>query len=279
MESLQHLLLVVWPSIFASDFLRYALAAAGLVLLLRIFRRILEHRRIQRHRATTKDVRREIGHSLVTIVVFSLVGLSIFLGSGAGVFQIYTDTDAVSGARLLLELLAIIILHDAYFYWMHRTIHHPRLYRVFHRVHHLSRTPTPWAAYSFAIPEAIVEAAFLPLVLLFLPANVWVVFGFTTHMIIRNVIGHAGVELFPRRWLDWPLLRWITTTTHHDLHHSEFRHNYGLYFTWWDKLVGTEHPDYRERFLTNIRAKQFSRELQNRQPFGRDGKFNDNYQN
>ncbi|MBA3838282.1 MAG: sterol desaturase family protein, partial [Zymomonas sp.] len=37
-------------------------------------------------------------------------------------------------------------------------------------------------------------------------------------------------------------------TTHHDLHHTEGRYNFGLYFTWWDRLMGTEHPRYHERF-------------------------------
>ena len=26
------------------------------------------------------------------------------------------------------------------------------------------------------------------------------------------------------------------------------RYNYGLYFRWWDKMMGTEHPDYRRKF-------------------------------
>ena len=34
----------------------------------------------------------------------------------------------------------------------------------------------------------------------------------------------------------------------HDLHHAALRCNYDLYFTWWDRLMGTEHPHYRERF-------------------------------
>ena len=45
-----------------------------------------------------------------------------------------------------------------------------------------------------------------------------------------------------------PLLRYVTTTTHHDLHHSSGRYNYGLYFTWWDRWMGTEHPEYVRRF-------------------------------
>ena len=29
---------------------------------------------------------------------------------------------------------------------------------------------------------------------------------------------------------------------------SKGRYNFGLYFTWWDRWMGTEHPRYHERF-------------------------------
>ena len=48
---------------------------------------------------------------------------------------------------------------------------------------------------------------------------------------------------FRSKWVSW----W-NTTTHHDLHHSAGNYNYGLYFTWWDRMMGTEHPEYKERF-------------------------------
>ena len=75
-------------------------------------------------------------------------------------------------------------------------------------------------------------------------------------MIVRNVMGHAGVELMPRGLADSRWFGWINSTTHHDLHHATFNYNYGLYFTWWDKLMGTEHPAYRER----LRGTQVARE-------------------
>jgi sterol desaturase/sphingolipid hydroxylase (fatty acid hydroxylase superfamily) len=64
---------------------------------------------------------------------------------------------------------------------------------------------------------------------------------------IRNVMAHAGSELFPAGWVDNKWTDWIATTTHHDLHHSS-GHNFGFYFTWWDRWMGTEHPRYREAF-------------------------------
>ncbi|MDA0820387.1 MAG: hypothetical protein O3C52_05755 [Proteobacteria bacterium] len=61
--------------------------------------------------------------------------------------------------------------------------------------------------------------------------GVLAVFIFIWHMITRNVIRHAGVEIYPRCWVDNPLNRWWNTTTHHDLHHSAGTCNFGLYFT------------------------------------------------
>ena len=75
-----------------------------------------------------------------------------------------------------------------------------------------------------------------------------VIYLFMLHMIGRNVIGHSGFELFPRGTAGHRVFGWLTTNTHHDLHHSADGINYGLYFTWWDRLAGTEHPEYREIF-------------------------------
>ena len=67
-------------------------------------------------------------------------------------------------------------------------------------------------------------------------------------MMLRNAIGHSGYELFPANRNSRPLFDWMTTVTHHDLHHAHAGYNLGLYFTWWDRLMGTEHPDYHEAF-------------------------------
>src|SRR5215469_6146336 len=46
----------------------------------------------------------------------------------------------------------------------------------------------------------------------------------------------------------WLLLVGAGIATVLDLHHQSFRSNFGLYFTWWDKLMGTEHPEYGKTF-------------------------------
>ena len=244
----------IWPTIFALDLSRYLIAAGVLAAVLAAFARPLETRRIQTALAKLSDRRREIVYSLATVLIFSLVGYGVYKGSLYGLFRIYGG-DLPSPATWLIELLVIVIAHDAYFYWAHRAMHHRKLFRLFHRVHHKSRTPTPWAAYAFAPLEAVVEAGILPIMALVWSMHEVTVLLFVTHMIVRNVIGHAGFELLPAWWMKVPILRWITTTTHHDLHHSTSRHNYGLYFTWWDRWMGTEHPEYRDRF-TAVTSRQ-----------------------
>jgi len=233
------------------DLGRYLIAAGLMTVILWLGSRWLELRRIQQRRAGPADYRREVLSSLRTVIVFGVTTLSTLALRETGLVRM--SLGDVGWGMLAAQTLAIILAHDAWFYWMHRAIHHRRLFRAWHMHHHKSRTPTPWAAYSFSAPEAVAEAAFVPLYLLAastlgIEYAGWSMFLFLWHMIIRNVIGHCGVEIYPRWWVDHPLTGWWNTVTHHDLHHSAGTFNFGLYFTWWDRWMGTEHPRYRETF-------------------------------
>jgi Delta7-sterol 5-desaturase len=234
--------------IFAFDFGRYLIAASltfAVVWLLR--RTAIKARKIQAREATTAEMRREFFQSLQSALVYTVGAGFLIWGTQNGIFQKF-DGSFGWGTDLMI-LAGIVIAHDAYFYWAHRTMHHPKLFKHFHRAHHRSITPTPWAAYSFAIPEAVVMFMFVPIWQFFVPTPGWVMFVWLNFQIIRNAMGHAGFEFFPRWWLSTPLTSWINTTVHHDLHHNgSFNHNYGLYFTWWDKWMGTEHAKYHAKF-------------------------------
>lgn len=240
--------LQVWPRMALHDLAKYLLAAASAVLALRLAPRAwVALRRLQARAPNAEDIRRELRYSMLTVLVFSINGVAVVIGAEHGLFKVYRDISAFGWPYFLASLVILILAHDTYFYWTHRLMHSRRLFGLFHRVHHLSRTPTPWAAYSFAPAEAVVQAVFLPLALLALPAHWTAVFLFTLHMIVRNVLGHSGVSVEPARLLRGAWARWMTTTAHHDLHHESGRCNYALYFVFWDRLMGTEHPEYRAR--------------------------------
>lgn len=233
------------------DFTRYVIAASLMALVLVIAREWSQRRRIQQGRhAEASDYRREFLSSLRTVFVFAVTTLTTLTMKETGFLHF---DDHFAWTPFLAQTVVMVLAHDAYFYWIHRAMHRPNLFRTMHLHHHLSRAPTPWTAYSFSVWEAAVEAAFVPLFLFgaalmgidFLTATIVV---FLNHQIARNVMGHSGSELMPRFWVDSRWTDWITSTTHHDLHHSDGRYNFGLYFTWWDRWMGTEHPRYKEVF-------------------------------
>lgn len=242
------------------DLLRYAIGAGGVYLLVNVaLSATLARQKIRTDRPGWPQMLRELKASLRTVLVFALTGTAIAAGVAAGWFRIYLEIGDNGFAWLVISTAAIIVAHDAWFYWLHRLLHHRRLWRRMHRLHHLSHNPTPFTSYAFDLGEAFGNALFLPLFLSVVPMHPLALFIFTGHMMLRNALGHCGVEVFPARWDGRPLLGWLTTVTHHDLHHAGGPYNYGFYFTWWDRWMGTEHPRYLAEFARVARRIERSR--------------------
>jgi sterol desaturase/sphingolipid hydroxylase (fatty acid hydroxylase superfamily) len=229
--------------------LRYAFFA-GIAWLLGyfLFRRHWWHRKIVQRLPGAAEVRRELLYSALTLVVFGAVGATTFLAARAGYTQMYFRLGKHSWGWFATSIVLAIFLHDTYFYWTHRLMHQPRLFRFFHRAHHLSTNPTPWAAYAFGPLEAVVQALIFPLVAIVLPIHPLAFLAFMTWQITFNVLGHTGYE-FHRPWMmDSWLGKFLNTPTNHAMHHEHFRGNYGIYFNVWDRLMGTNHECYEARF-------------------------------
>lgn len=240
--------------IFQFELSRYALAAVGVfVIVNKLFAYALRERKIRAASPARRQLAVELAASVRTCAVFAGIALFSIAGTEAGVLKSYNDPAALGWPWFWASIAVLIVLHDAFFYWTHRLMHHPRLFRRVHRLHHKSHNPSPFTAYAFNTPEAAVHGVFVTLVLIFLPVSQPAIFVFLAHMILRNVIGHSGYELFPARRDGRPVLDWLTTVTHHDLHHAQAGWNYGLYFTWWDRLMKTEHPLYHEKFAEAVR--------------------------
>jgi sterol desaturase/sphingolipid hydroxylase (fatty acid hydroxylase superfamily) len=152
-----------------------------------------------------------------------------------------------------ISLALMILGHDAYYYWTHRAMHHPALFRQLHTRHHRSHNPSPFTAYSFDLGEAAVLVSFVVIWPLVVPTSFSVIALFVLHQIARNTLAHCGYELMPATADGRPMFDWLTTTTHHDLHHAQTRSNFGLYFTWWDRWMGTENPTYHAAFAQAVR--------------------------
>lgn len=243
---------LIWEAykhVFISDFLRYLVAASIAYLLVwQLLHPRLTHRFIQKKRPTSKQFLKEFRYSVSSVSIYGFIGVGIIFGKQAGIIHIYDEVADYGWGYFGLSIVLMMLWHDFYFYWTHKWMHHPKIYRHVHRIHHQSVTPSPWTAYSFHPIEAFVQAAFLPIILLVMPMNGFALLLFLLYQITRNVVGHLGYEIYPKAFLSSKWLRWHTTTTHHDQHHHYFNHNYGLYFTWWDRIMKTEHPEYEKEF-------------------------------
>ena len=59
-------------------------------------------------------------------------------------------------------------------------------------------------------------------------------------MTVNAIFNHAGWEIYPQKWIEGSWGKNIITASHHNLHHTNFKGNYGLYFRFWDKLCNTD---------------------------------------
>lgn len=229
--------------------LRYSIAAGlGWLLFYVLLRRRLACRKIIPQQPSTSEVLREIKYAALTVLIFGAVGATTFFAIKAGSTRMYFRLSQHSGLWFWCSVGLTILLHDTWFYWTHRAMHHRTLFRWFHRTHHLSTNPSPWAAYAFGPLEALIQAAIFPLAVYLIPQHPLAFFIFMLWQITFNVLGHTGYEIFPSWLLSTWLGKLLNTPTSHIMHHERLRGNYGLYFNVWDRLMGTNHKDYEARF-------------------------------
>ncbi len=244
-------------------FLRYALLAGTLFLVFYvIWKKKLASFKIQQKFPKWSRIRHEIQHSVYTAFVFALLGIGIYFLNQNGYTKIYTDISQHGWGYLVGSFFLLTILHDTYFYWIHRMMHHRKLFPVFHKVHHIANNPTPWASLCFHPLEALLEIGIVPLAVLIMPLHPIAILAFASWSLFFNMLGHLGYELFPKGFVDHPIGQWFNTSTHHNMHHARSNCNYGLYYNFWDRLMGTNAPDYRSIF-GRIKEQQYqSRENQ-----------------
>ncbi len=188
-----------------------------------------------------ETVRHEVIASLIATPIYALPAAAALEGWKHGYTKLYVDPAAYGWWWLPVSAIIYLLAHDAFYYWLHRGLHHKSVFAWAHRGHHISRDPSPFASFSFDPAEAALTAWFLPLLTLFIPIQVGVALGLLMLMTLTAVMNHAGREVWPSAWLSHPIGRQLITATHHDRHHKYFTQNYGLYFRFWDKAFKTDH--------------------------------------
>lgn len=226
----------------------YFVAGVAWIVWYRWLRNKIAYKKIQPRFPKANDYKREIGYSFLTIFIFAAVPSLLLLSPIKTYTQFYSNVNQHGKLYFWFAFPLMFIIHDTYFYFTHRLMHHKMLFRYFHLVHHQSTNPSPWTAFAFHPFEAVVEAGVFAVLLFFIPLTPIHFFIFFAFMMLYNVYGHLGWELYPKGFSKHWFGKWINTSVNHNQHHQYFSGNYGLYFLFWDRMMNTIRKDYDTRF-------------------------------
>ncbi|MEX0812971.1 MAG: sterol desaturase family protein [Chitinophagales bacterium] len=204
--------------------------------------------KIQSKSATKKDFIREVKDSISTMVIFGISGALLLASPVRQYTQVYSEANEFGWLYLILSVALALVIHDTYFYWTHRWMHGKKVYKRFHLTHHLSINPSPWASYTFSGLEGVIQSGIIWVLAFCIPMHEYALLSFTVIAFVINVYGHLGYEIAPLWFRKTTIFKWMATSTYHNLHHSKFNGNFGLYFRWWDKWMNTEVPGYEKAY-------------------------------
>lgn len=248
MISLNHSFGFYGIAFFGIILLRYFVVAGGTYLCLYVpFKQSIEHPQRQ-PLPSWRSIQRDIRLSVLSTGVFALAAAFIMSEYSGGMTLLYSHYQQYGLWYLGVSYIMVLVLQDAYFYFTHRLFHHPLLFPWLHQGHHRSRHPTPWTSFAFDPLEAVVQSLFLMGVVFVIPLHFITLIAILITMTVWAVVNHLGLDRlplsFPHHWLG----RWFIGPAHHSIHHLKYRVHYGLYFTFWDNLLGTQDPHYQDQF-------------------------------
>jgi lathosterol oxidase len=230
-------------------FIRYFAIAGGFYGVFHVvFRERWRGYRIQGAFPPRQAVAYEIRWSIVNTVCTGLSTLLIYRLIHDGRTSMYFQIAEHGWAWWLGSIALCIAGYDTWIYWQHRWLHTPWLFRHVHLLHHRLTNPTVFAAFAQHPLETVMGNIYFVLFVVYVPLHPLALAAAGAYMFLFGVLAHSGYEFYPRGFTRHWLLGWLNTSTNHNMHHRHVACNYGNWFTYWDRLMGTLHPAYHDTF-------------------------------
>lgn len=174
----------------------------------------------------------EIKQANKSMPIMSILYAPIFLAEVRGYSKLYDTTEEGPGFWWdILQFPTFIVFSDFCIYWIHRYLHHPRIYKHLHKAHHKWIMPTPFASYAFHPIDGAFQGLPYHIFPFLFPMKKWVSVLFFVFVNFWTILIHDGEYLSNN-----PV---VNGAACHSLHHSRFEVNYGQFFTAFDRMGGT----------------------------------------
>jgi sterol desaturase/sphingolipid hydroxylase (fatty acid hydroxylase superfamily) len=150
------------------------------------------------------------------------------------------DAEFPSREQVVWQCMSGFFLASTVFYACHRALHHPRFYHL-HKEHHEYKAPIA-AATDHAHPmEGLVGMSMVIGPIWLFQMHLWTLVLFHVASVSHGLYEHCGYHL------PLPLTHWMpfahNASRAHNAHHQRFTGNYGAFFPFWDRLLGTVIPE------------------------------------
>eukprot|EP01132_Coremiostelium_polycephalum_P005731 gene5731-7128_t len=179
------------------------------------------------------------GRERFDCIIYSLSNLGIGM-VGLLLFRYYLfdfitlDCDFTSFGlfKETLKLVYLLFLADTAFYWSHRFLHIPAVYKIGHKLHHSHTSPISWTAlYVHPVEFFLAFGGIFVLPCVFVRTDSITQTLFLVLNMVSLVVSHSGLHI-----------PWIINARHHDSHHRNWTVDFGSKVGIWDKLMGTTKP-------------------------------------
>ncbi|KAL4074772.1 hypothetical protein V8B97DRAFT_1897151 [Scleroderma yunnanense] len=195
---------------------------------------IFNHDMMRHPRFLKNQVQLEIQTSLEAFPFMMLLTLPWFQAEVMGYSKLYDRVDEYGWTYLVLSVPFFLLFTDYAIYWVHRILHHPSLYKTFHKPHHKWIIPTPFASHAFHPVDGYLQSVPYHLFIFIFPLQRYVYLGLFVFVNFWSILIHDSDMITGH-----PLENIINGPAHHTLHHLYFTVNYGQYFTWADRVGGS----------------------------------------
>ncbi|KAG1905521.1 C5-sterol desaturase [Suillus fuscotomentosus] len=200
---------------------------------------IFNHEMMRHPRFLENQVKQEIQCSLRAFPVMTLLTLPWFQAEVMGYSKLYDNVKDYGWAYFALSVPLFLLFTDYGVYWTHRLLHHPSIYKTFHKPHHKWIIPTPFASHAFHPVDGYLQSLPYYLFIFIFPLHRWLYLSLYILVNLWTILIHDS-DMVTGHALE----KVINGPAHHTLHHLYFTVNYGQYFTWADRVGGSyRHPE------------------------------------
>ncbi|KAI4092916.1 MAG: hypothetical protein LQ344_003195 [Seirophora lacunosa] len=202
---------------------------------------VFDHATFTHPKYLKNQVSLEIKQASTALPVMAIFTVPFFVGEVRGYAKLYNVlADAPFPLYNVFQFPFFILFTDFFIYWIHRGLHHPRVYKNLHKPHHRWIMPTPYASHAFhpidgfaqSVPYHVFPFIFplnkIAYIILFAFINVWTVFIHDGEYVANS--------------------RFINGAACHTMHHLYFNYNYGQFTTLWDRFGGSYRKPNDELF-------------------------------